>query len=73
MSAFRADIKSMGIETRSLVSSPLLLADIEDPRNTTTPWLVLSETPFHCLNSMMTASSPRLGQRLFSVRDQRHR
>ena len=35
MSAFRADIKSMGIETRSLVSSPLLLADIEDPRNTT--------------------------------------
>ena len=35
MSAFRSDIKSMGIETRSLVSSPLLLADIEDPRNTT--------------------------------------
>ena len=35
MSAFREDIKSMGIETRSLVSSPLLLADIEDPRNTT--------------------------------------
>ena len=35
MSAFRQDIKNMGIETRSLVSSPLLLADIEDPRNTT--------------------------------------
>ena len=35
MSAFRKDIKDMGIETRSLVSSPLLLADIEDPRNTT--------------------------------------
>ena len=35
MSAFRRDIKDMGIETRSLVSSPLLLADIEDPRNTT--------------------------------------
>ena len=35
MSAFREDIKDMGIETRSLVSSPLLLADIEDPRNTT--------------------------------------
>ena len=35
MSAFRQDIKDMGIETRSLVSSPLLLADIEDPRNTT--------------------------------------
>ena len=35
MSAFREDIKEMGIETRSLVSSPLLLADIEDPRNTT--------------------------------------
>ena len=29
MSAFREDIKNMGIETRSLVSSPLLLADIE--------------------------------------------
>ena len=35
MSAFREDIKDMGIETRSLVSSPLLLSDIEDPRNTT--------------------------------------
>ena len=35
MSAFREDVKNMGIETRSLVSSPLLLADIEDPRNTT--------------------------------------
>ena len=35
MSAFRSDIKAMGIETRSLVSSPLLLADIDDPRNTT--------------------------------------
>ncbi len=35
MSAFREDINDMGVETRSLVSSPLLLADIEDPRNTT--------------------------------------
>ena len=35
MSAFREDVNSMGIETKSLVSSPLLLADIEDPRNTT--------------------------------------
>ena len=35
MSAFRQDINSMGIETKSLVSSPLLLADIEDPANTT--------------------------------------
>jgi len=35
MSAFRQDIRDMGIETRSLVSSPLLLSDIEDPRNTT--------------------------------------
>ena len=35
MSAFRQDIKDMGIETKSLVSSPLLLADIEDPDNTT--------------------------------------
>lgn len=35
MSAFREDINAMGIETKSLVSSPLLLADIEDPANTT--------------------------------------
>ena len=35
MSAFREDINDMGIETKSLVSSPLLLADIEDPANTT--------------------------------------
>jgi len=35
MSAFRLDINDMGIETKSLVSSPLLLADIEDPGNTT--------------------------------------
>ena len=35
MSAFRQDINDMGIETKSLVSSPLLLADIEDPANTT--------------------------------------
>tara|TARA_B100001769_G_scaffold180865_1_gene142903 strand:+ start:693 stop:2309 length:1617 start_codon:yes stop_codon:yes gene_type:complete len=35
MSAFRQDIKDMGIDTKSLVSSPLLLADIEDPANTT--------------------------------------
>ena len=35
MSAFREDIRAMGVETKSLVSSPLLLADIEDPRNTT--------------------------------------
>jgi len=35
MSAFRSDIKAMGIETHSLVSSPLLLADIDDPRDTT--------------------------------------
>ena len=35
MSAFREDINDMGIKTRSLVSSPLILADIEDPANTT--------------------------------------
>ena len=35
MSAFRADLKAADIKTSSLVSSPLLLADIEDPRNTT--------------------------------------
>ena len=35
MSAFRMDINAMGIETKSLVSSPLLLSDIKDPANTT--------------------------------------
>jgi hypothetical protein len=35
MSAFKNDINEMGVETKSLVSSPLLLADIEDPSNTT--------------------------------------
>ncbi|MDP6864022.1 MAG: hypothetical protein QGG96_01245 [Candidatus Poseidoniaceae archaeon] len=35
MSAFKKDINDMGVETKSLVSSPLLLADIEDPSNTT--------------------------------------
>ncbi|MEL0100559.1 MAG: DUF4350 domain-containing protein [Euryarchaeota archaeon] len=35
MSAFRQDLNDMGIDTKSLVSSPLLLSDIEDPANTT--------------------------------------
>lgn len=35
LSAFKSDINDMGVETKSLVSSPLLLADIEDPSNTT--------------------------------------
>ena len=35
MSAFKEDINKLGIETKSLVSSPLLLADIEDPANAT--------------------------------------
>ncbi len=35
LSAFRNDINDLGIETKSLVSSPLLLADIEDPANAT--------------------------------------
>ena len=34
MSAFRDDLRSMGLETRSLVSSPLLLNEIENPENT---------------------------------------
>ena len=34
MSAFREDINAMGIETKSLVSSPLLLADIEEDGET---------------------------------------
>ena len=59
MSAFREDIKNMGIETRSLVSSPLLLADIEDPRNTTYVRGVERDT-FHCLSLTMMGSSPSL-------------
>jgi len=35
LSAFRGELNDMGVTTRSLVSSPLLLADIDDPRNTT--------------------------------------
>ncbi len=35
LSAFREDINDMGIETKSLVSTPLLLSDIEDPANAT--------------------------------------
>ncbi|HIF46411.1 MAG TPA: hypothetical protein EYQ73_06450 [Candidatus Poseidoniales archaeon] len=35
LSKFKKDVNDMGIETKSLVSSPLLLADIEDPANTT--------------------------------------
>ena len=35
LSAFRQDLVDIGIETRSLVSSPLLLEELEDPANTT--------------------------------------
>ncbi|MBT7937946.1 MAG: hypothetical protein HN696_02140, partial [Euryarchaeota archaeon] len=35
LSAFREDINDMGITTRSVVSSPLLLNDIDDPGNAT--------------------------------------
>ena len=35
LSAFRQDINDMGIKTKSLVSSPLLLEELEDPRNVT--------------------------------------
>ncbi|MAK78546.1 MAG: hypothetical protein CL992_04675, partial [Euryarchaeota archaeon] len=34
LSSFRDDIQAMGIETKSLVSSPLLLEDVDDPANT---------------------------------------
>ncbi|MEC9174491.1 MAG: DUF4350 domain-containing protein [Candidatus Thermoplasmatota archaeon] len=34
MSAFRADIKNQGITTTSIVSSPLLLEEIQSPRDT---------------------------------------
>jgi hypothetical protein len=33
LSAFREDINDMGVTTRSVVSSPLLLNDIDDPGN----------------------------------------
>ncbi|MDP6011232.1 MAG: hypothetical protein QF707_05510 [Candidatus Poseidoniaceae archaeon] len=35
ISAFRHDVNDMGIETRSVVSSPLLLKEIDDPGNAT--------------------------------------
>ncbi len=35
LSAFREDLNDIGIETHSLVSTPLLLSQIEDPGNTT--------------------------------------
>tara|TARA_B100000131_G_scaffold124298_1_gene121450 strand:+ start:1710 stop:3314 length:1605 start_codon:yes stop_codon:yes gene_type:complete len=35
ISAFRKDINEMGVETRSVVSSPLLLKEIDDPGNAT--------------------------------------
>ena len=34
ISAFRADLNEMGVETHSLVSSPLLLGEIEYPEST---------------------------------------
>lgn len=34
LSAFRADLKEMDIDTRSLVSSPVLLQEIDNPENT---------------------------------------
>ena len=35
ISAFRKEISDLGIDTKSLVSSPLLLNEIENPTNTT--------------------------------------
>ena len=56
MSAFRQDVKDMGIDTKSLVSSPLLLADIEDPANTTFIIAGVEEILFHCLSSHLMVS-----------------
>ena len=50
LSAFRGELNEMGVTTRSLVSSPLLLADIEDPRiqhSSLTGW---KETHYPCHN-----------------------
>ncbi|MDP6889469.1 MAG: hypothetical protein QF454_05510 [Candidatus Thalassarchaeaceae archaeon] len=34
LSAFRADLKGMGVDTTSMISSPVLLGEIENPENT---------------------------------------
>jgi hypothetical protein len=34
LSAFRQDLKDMGVDTRSLVSSPVLLNEIDNPEDT---------------------------------------
>ena len=34
LSAFRADLKGMGVDTTSMISSPVLLGEIENPEDT---------------------------------------
>ena len=34
LSAFRADLKGMGVDTTSMISSPVLLGEIESPEDT---------------------------------------
>ena len=34
LSAFRADLKDMGVDTTSMISSPVLLGEIENPEDT---------------------------------------
>ena len=56
MSAFRQDIKDMGIETKSLVSSPLLLQILKTQQILHLSSQVLKEIHFHCRNSPQMAS-----------------
>ena len=50
LSSFREDLETMGVETRSLVSSPCCLPTSTTPATPRTSWPALSETPSHCLN-----------------------
>ena len=34
LSAFRGDLKSMGVDTTSMISSPVLLGELENPEDT---------------------------------------
>ena len=53
MSAFRADIKNQGITTTSIVSSPLLLEEIQSPRDTVLLFQGLKEILFHSQDSVL--------------------
>ena len=60
MSAFREDIKAMGVETKSLVSSPLLLPTLKILEIQPSLSLELNETRSPSRNLMRMDSSPSL-------------